>query len=98
MATSAAQNPLSISPPEVVLKRRGILPSHPVTTTVFAAFEQTARAHGAKPFLQFFPDKLELSYAQAHERSSALARIYEHKGYRTGHRVALRLPNCADFP
>jgi acyl-CoA synthetase (AMP-forming)/AMP-acid ligase II len=68
-----------------------------VTTTVFAAFEQTARAHGAKPFLQFYPDKLELSYGEARERISAIARAYARKGYRPGHRVALKLPNCADF-
>ena len=68
-----------------------------MTTTVFSAFEQTARAHGGKPFLQFYPDKLELSYAQAHERISAIARTYERKSYRPGHRVALKLPNCADF-
>jgi hypothetical protein len=30
-------------------------------TTVFTAFEQTARAHGAKPFLQVYPEKLELT-------------------------------------
>ena len=46
-----------------------------MTTTVFAAFEQTARAHGAKPFLHFSPDKLQLSSAQAHERVAAIARI-----------------------
>ena len=68
-----------------------------MTTTVFAAFEQTARAHGAKPFLQFYPDKLELSYAQARERIAGIARAYSKKGYAPGHRVALKLPNCADF-
>ena len=68
-----------------------------MTTTVFSAFEQTARAHGAKPFLQFYPDKLALSYAQAYERIAAIARLYSRKGYAPGHRVALKLPNCADF-
>jgi acyl-CoA synthetase (AMP-forming)/AMP-acid ligase II len=66
-------------------------------TTVFSAFEQTARAHGAKPFLQFYPEKLELSYSQAHERIADIARAYSSKGYAPGHRVALKLPNCADF-
>jgi acyl-CoA synthetase (AMP-forming)/AMP-acid ligase II len=66
-------------------------------TTVFTAFEQTARAHGAKPFLQFYPEKLELSYSEAHERAVAIARVYSSKGYARGHRVALKLPNCADF-
>src|SRR3954462_11206896 len=75
---------------------RGILPSCPVTT-VFTAFEQTARAHGAKPFLQVYPEKLGLSYAEAHERASAIATIYRRRGYGAGHRIALKLPNCADF-
>ncbi|TMH62573.1 MAG: ATP-dependent acyl-CoA ligase [Betaproteobacteria bacterium] len=66
-------------------------------TTVFTAFEQTARAHGAKPFLRFYPEKLELSYAQAQERIAEIARAYSRKGYARGHRVALKLPNCADF-
>jgi acyl-CoA synthetase (AMP-forming)/AMP-acid ligase II len=66
-------------------------------TTVFTAFEQTARAHGAKPFLQVFPEKRELSYAQALARVSDIAQIYARRGYGRGHRVALRLPNCAEF-
>jgi acyl-CoA synthetase (AMP-forming)/AMP-acid ligase II len=66
-------------------------------TTVFTAFEQTARAHGAKPFLQFYPEKLELSYSQTRERIGEIARAYSRKGYTQGHRVALKLPNCADF-
>jgi acyl-CoA synthetase (AMP-forming)/AMP-acid ligase II len=66
-------------------------------TTVFTAFERTARAHGDKPFLQAYPEKLELSYAQAHERTADIARVYARKGYGAGHRVALRLPNCAEF-
>ena len=66
-------------------------------TTVFAAFEKTAHAHGAKPFLQLPHEKLELTYAQAHERIGAIAAVYERRGYRHGHRVGLKLPNCADF-
>ncbi|HYR35362.1 MAG TPA: AMP-binding protein [Burkholderiales bacterium] len=66
-------------------------------TTVFTAFEQTARAHGAKAFLQVYPEKLELSYSQAHERIADIARVYSSKGYAPGHRVALKLPNCAEF-
>src|SRR5881394_11516 len=80
----------------VVWTARGILPSCPVTT-VFTAFEQTAGAHGAKPFLQVYPEKLELSYSQAHTRIAEIARSYSKKGYAPGHRVALKLPNCADF-
>src|SRR6185295_700976 len=106
MVSAASAEPLQMSPsamqrsfilpPRVVWRARGILPSCPVTT-VFTAFEQTARAHGAKPFLQFYPDKLELSYAQAHERVAAIAHVYSTKGYARGHRVALKLPNSADF-
>jgi acyl-CoA synthetase (AMP-forming)/AMP-acid ligase II len=66
-------------------------------TTVFTAFEQTAREHGAKPFLQVPSERLELTYAQAHERLAAIAQSYARRGYRQGHRVALKLPNCADF-
>jgi acyl-CoA synthetase (AMP-forming)/AMP-acid ligase II len=66
-------------------------------TTVHTAFEQTARAHGAKPFLQVYPEKLELSYAEAHERVGDIARVYARKGYGAGHRVALKLPNGAGF-
>jgi len=66
-------------------------------TTVFTAFEQTARAHRAKPFLQVFPEKVELSYAQALDRVASIAQIYARRGYGRGHRVALKLPNCAEF-
>ncbi len=66
-------------------------------TTVFTAFEQTARAHGAKPFLQVPSERLELTYAQAHERIDAIAQRYARRGYAHGHRVALKLANCADF-
>ena len=44
----------------------GHLTIHRVTT-VFSAFERTARAHGAKPFLQFLPDKVEYRYGEALE-------------------------------
>src|SRR5438094_3138800 len=65
--------------------------------TVFTAFEQTARAHGAKLFLQVPSEQLELSYAQAQERIATIVGIYRRRGYRHGHRVALKLPNCAAF-
>ena len=66
-------------------------------TTVFTAFEQTARAHPGKPFLHLPSEELELSYAQAHERIAQVAQLYARRGYRHGHRVALKLPNCAAF-
>jgi acyl-CoA synthetase (AMP-forming)/AMP-acid ligase II len=66
-------------------------------TTVFSAFERTARAHGAKPFLQAFPERLEYSYGQALDLVSGIARRYRRAGYGPGHRVALRLPNCPEF-
>ncbi len=75
---------------------RGILPSRPVTT-VFSAFERTARAHGAKPFLQVFPERIEHSYGQALARVAEISARYRRAGYRPGHRVALRLPNCPEF-
>src|SRR5438309_506683 len=66
-------------------------------TTVFSAFEQTARAHGAKPFLQVLPEKLQLSYAAALERVMDIAARYRARGYGAGHRVALRLENRPEF-
>jgi acyl-CoA synthetase (AMP-forming)/AMP-acid ligase II len=66
-------------------------------TTVFTAFEQTARAHGEKLFLKVPSEKLELTYASAHARVAGIAQIYARRGYRQGHRVALQLPNCANF-
>jgi acyl-CoA synthetase (AMP-forming)/AMP-acid ligase II len=66
-------------------------------TTVFTAFEQTARAHPGKPFLHVPSEQLELGYAQAHERIEHIVKIYIRRGYRHGHRVALKLPNCAAF-
>ncbi|HEX6319120.1 MAG TPA: AMP-binding protein [Burkholderiales bacterium] len=66
-------------------------------TTVFSAFERTARAHGARPFLQVFPDKIEYSYAHALQLVDGIAARYRSAGYRPGHRVALHLPNCPEF-
>ena len=66
-------------------------------TTVFTAFEQTARAHGEKPFLQVYPQKFELTYTRALDRISTIGKIYANRGYGPGHRVALKLPNCAEF-
>src|SRR5207248_3883599 len=71
------------TPPPVVCEARRILPSCPVTT-VFSAFEQTARAHGSKPFLQVPSERLELTYAQAFDRISTIARIYARSGYGAG--------------
>src|SRR5439155_371965 len=42
-------------------------------TTVFSAFEQTARAHRARPFLRVLPEKLALSYAAALDRVTHIA-------------------------
>src|SRR5437879_9534798 len=66
-------------------------------TTVFSAFEQTARAHGARPFLQVLPEKLELSYAAALDRVTHIAARYRARGNGAGHRIALRLGNRPDF-
>jgi acyl-CoA synthetase (AMP-forming)/AMP-acid ligase II len=66
-------------------------------TTVFTAFEQTARAHGAKPFLQVPHESVELTYAQTLQRVDDLARRYSRRAYGAGHRVALELPNGSAF-
>src|SRR5256885_14077812 len=66
-------------------------------TTVFSAFEQPARAPGARPFLRVLPEKLELSYAAALDRVTHTAGRYRGGGCGAGHRVALRLENRPDF-
>src|SRR6267143_1299341 len=66
-------------------------------TTVFSAFEQTARVHGAKPFLHVLPERLQPSYAAALERVTGIAGRYRARGYGAGHRVALRLENRPQF-
>src|SRR5437867_8064368 len=66
-------------------------------TTVFSAFEQIARAHGARPFLQVLPEKLELSYAAALDRVTHIAARYRARGYGAAHRIALRLEHRPDF-
>lgn len=65
--------------------------------TVFSAFEQTARAHRARPFLQILPENVQLSYAEALDRIGGIAARYRASGYGPGHRVALKLPNCPGF-
>src|SRR5467141_1508777 len=45
-------------------------------TTVFSSFEHTAGAHGARPFLQLLPEKLQLSYAAALDRVTDIAGRY----------------------
>src|SRR3954471_2679280 len=66
-------------------------------TTVFSAFERTARAHGAKPFLHALPERIEYSYQEALEKVLHISQRYRAAGYGPGHRVALRLPNCPEF-
>src|SRR5688572_15648103 len=95
-SAAASERILFICPPPVVRTARGILPSCPVTT-VFSAFERTARAHGERPFLQVFPEKIEYTYGQALALAAGIAERYRRAGYRGGHRVALRLPNCPEF-
>jgi acyl-CoA synthetase (AMP-forming)/AMP-acid ligase II len=66
-------------------------------TTVFAEFERTARAHGAKDFLEFPPTKTRLKYAEAIDRVRDIATRYRARGYGRGHRVALKLENRPEF-
>ena len=66
-------------------------------TTVFTAFERTAAAHGAKPFLEMPAWKLALTYGQTLERVSGIAGRYRARGYRPGHRVALKLETRPEF-
>src|ERR1700752_1551385 len=66
-------------------------------TTVFSAFERTARAHGAKPFLHALPEAIEYSYEEALRQVLRISQRYRSASYGPGHRVALRLPNCPEF-
>ena len=66
-------------------------------TTVFSAFERTAAAHGAKPFLEMPAWRLRLSYADALTRVCDIAKRYRSRGYRPGHRVALHLETRPEF-
>src|SRR5882762_8965000 len=66
-------------------------------TTVVSAFEQTARAHASKLFLQVYPEEVRFTYQQALDAASAIAERYRARGYRRGHRVALRLENRPEF-
>jgi acyl-CoA synthetase (AMP-forming)/AMP-acid ligase II len=66
-------------------------------TTVFSAFERTARAHAAKPFLQVPSEGIEYRYGDALSLVDSISRRYREAGYGAGHRVALRLPNCSEF-
>ena len=68
-----------------------------MTTTVFSAFERTARAHGAKAFLQVLPEKIHYTYAEAWVLITDIRERYRSAGYASGHRVALQLPNCPEF-
>jgi acyl-CoA synthetase (AMP-forming)/AMP-acid ligase II len=63
---------------------------------VFSAFEQTARTHGAKPFLHV-PGGAELSYGEALAQVGAIAVRYRARGWGAGHRVALLLENRPEF-
>jgi acyl-CoA synthetase (AMP-forming)/AMP-acid ligase II len=66
-------------------------------TTVFSAFEQTARAHPANAFLQVFPEKVQFTYGEALDLVRGIAARYAARGYGRGHRVGLNLPNCPEF-
>ena len=66
-------------------------------STVFSAFERAAAAHAANPFLEMPSWKVELTYAQALERTAGVAARYRALGYGPGHRVALQLENRPEF-
>src|SRR5467141_2027758 len=59
-------------------------------TTVFSAFEQTARAHGARPFLQ-------VCFAAALDLVTDIAERFRVLGYGAVPRVALHLENRPEF-
>ena len=68
-----------------------------MTQTVFSAFERTARAHGARPFLVVLPEKVEYRYGEALDAVRAIAHRYRDAGYGAGHRVALDAASRLQF-
>jgi acyl-CoA synthetase (AMP-forming)/AMP-acid ligase II len=66
-------------------------------TTVYSAFEKTAAAHGGQPFLEMPAWQLKLTYADALQQVSLVAKRYRSRGYRPGHRVALKLETRPEF-
>src|SRR5262245_19743261 len=95
-AAAASENFFIGNPPSscpIVARHLTILK----VSTVYSAFERTARAHGARPFLQVLPENVELTYGEALERVGTIAARYRARGYGKGHRVALQLPNCPAF-
>jgi acyl-CoA synthetase (AMP-forming)/AMP-acid ligase II len=73
--------------------------------TVFAAFMAAAAAAPEHPFLcvppgpgrAFYPDGIEFTYGQTHERVLACRQRYAEAGYGHGHRVGLLLDNRPEF-
>jgi acyl-CoA synthetase (AMP-forming)/AMP-acid ligase II len=65
--------------------------------TVFNAFERSAAAHAAQPFLEFPSRKVRYTYAETLERVRGVAARYRARGYGPGHRVALHLETCPEF-
>jgi acyl-CoA synthetase (AMP-forming)/AMP-acid ligase II len=65
--------------------------------TLFNAFERSAGAHAAKPFLEFPSRRVRLTYAETLERVHDIAARYRARSYGAGHRVALQLETCPEF-
>lgn len=65
--------------------------------TVYAAFEATARAHSAKPFVCDPANWRDQSYGEALARVAQIADEYRGRGIGAGHRVALTLGNTPEF-
>jgi acyl-CoA synthetase (AMP-forming)/AMP-acid ligase II len=66
-------------------------------TTVFSAFERTAAAHAARPFLEMASWNVKYTYAEALQRVRDVAERYQARGYRRGHRVGLKLETRPEF-
>ena len=76
-----------------------------MSTTVFEAFRETARAWPNQPFLcvpaapgrPYHPAGVERTYREVEARVSALRDRYAASGYGHGHRIALLLENRPEF-
>ncbi len=54
--------------------------------------------HAGRPLLIDAASQRELTYAEAHERASALATVFREEGLQPGDRLAVALPNCVETP
>lgn len=73
-----------------------LLDSDPPYECMGQLLTRTAAEHGASEFLRF--DGRSVSFHEAEEFTARLANVLASKGVTKGDRVAIMLPNCAEWP